>query len=74
MKSGRTLWEELDAAYRRGADEARELVARWTALRGSIDEERYDAVLLRLRRQAEDASAWGDKCLRYFAAARSGVL
>jgi alpha-glucuronidase len=74
MKSGRTLWNELEAAYRRGAEEARELVTRWTALRGSIDDERYGAVLARLRRQADDAAAWRDKCLKYFAAARSGAL
>ena len=72
MPSGRTLWNELEATYRRGADEAQGLVMRWTALRGSIDEERYQAVLARLRRQADDAAAWRDKCLGYFAAARSG--
>jgi len=28
--------------------------------------ERYEAVLARLKRQAADAAAWRDKCLRYF--------
>jgi alpha-glucuronidase len=35
-----------------------------------VDEERYQAVLARLRRQASDATAWRDKCVRYFEAAR----
>lgn len=74
MKSGRTLWDELVLTYRRGADEAAGLVERWTALRGSVDEERYQSVLARLRRQAADAAAWRDKCLQYFERARSGGL
>jgi alpha-glucuronidase len=72
MKSGRTLWDELVFSYRRGADEARGLETRWMTLRGAIDDERYRAVLAKLRRQSEDAAAWRDKCLGYFQAARDG--
>jgi len=72
MKSGRTLWDELVLSYRRGADEAKGLETRWMTLRGAIDDERYQAVLAKLRRQSEDAAAWRDKCLRYFQAAREG--
>jgi len=42
----------------------------WGGLRGRIDAERHQAVLLKLRRQAEDAAAWRDKCLGYFRAIR----
>ena len=70
MRSGRTLWDELVFRYGRGAEEARGLELRWTSLRGKVDEERYQAVLAKLHRQSEDAAAWRDKCLRYFAAAR----
>ena len=70
MKSGRTLWEELVLTYTRGAEEAKGLETRWTALRGAVDEERYQAVLARLQRQAKDAAAWRDKCVGYFEAAR----
>jgi alpha-glucuronidase len=70
MKSGRTLWDELVGTYGRGAEEARGLVTRWQSLRGRVDEPRYEAVLGKLRRQAEDAAAWRDKCVAYFAAAR----
>jgi alpha-glucuronidase len=31
-----------------------------------VDDERHAAVLLKLRRQAADAAAWRDHCLRYF--------
>jgi alpha-glucuronidase len=70
MKSGRTLWNELVFRYQRGAEEARGLELRWASLHGKVDEERYQAVIARLRRQSADAAAWRDKCLRYFAAAR----
>jgi alpha-glucuronidase len=66
MKSGRTLWDELVATYGRGAEEARGLETRWRSLRGKIDEQRYEAVAAKLRRQAEDAAAWRDKCVAYF--------
>jgi alpha-glucuronidase len=72
MKSGRTLWDELVASYTRGAEEASGLGTRWASVRGKIDKERYAAVLARLHRQAEDAAAWRDKCLRYFGAIRNG--
>ena len=62
LKSGRTLWEGLVESYNRGAEEARAFETRWMTLHGSVDEERYQAVLARLRRQAEDAAAWRDKC------------
>jgi len=66
MKSGRTLSEELAHEYTRGAEEARGFEARWTTLRGKVDDERYQAVLGKLHQQAEDAAAWRDKCLGYF--------
>jgi alpha-glucuronidase len=72
MKSGRTLWDELVHSYRRGADEAKALETRWRTLHGKVDEERYQAVLAKLRRQTEDAAAWRDKCLRYFQAFSNG--
>ena len=42
------------------------LVGRWQSLRGRVDDERHEAVLGKLTRQADDAAAWRDKCLRYF--------
>jgi alpha-glucuronidase len=66
LKSGRTLWEGLVFHYTRGAERARDLEARWKALEGKVDAERHEAVAAKLHRQAEDAAAWRDKCLRYF--------
>ena len=66
LRSGRTLWEELVRHYRRGAEAARGFAARWEALQGKIDDERYQAVLAKLRKQAGEGAAWSEKCLRYF--------
>jgi alpha-glucuronidase len=74
MKSGETLWESLVRTYTRGAAEARALETRWTAVRGKVDDERYEAVLAKLRLQADDAEAWRGKCLRYFQAFSGGTL
>jgi alpha-glucuronidase len=66
LKAGRTLWQELVVHYTRGAEEAAQLENSWRALRGRVDGERHQAVLVKLRQQAEDAAAWRDKCLGYF--------
>jgi alpha-glucuronidase len=66
LKSGETLWEGLVAHYSRGAEGARQLETRWATLAGKVDPERFDAVAAKLRRQADEAVAWRDKCLRYF--------
>ena len=66
LGSGETVWQALVRHYRRGADEAASMVARWETLHGKVDEPRYLAVLGKLRRQAADAAGWRDKCLRYF--------
>jgi len=66
LESGRTLWEELVLHYDQGADAARGFEARWRALEGRIDHDRYQAVLTKLHQQGADATAWRDECLRYF--------
>jgi beta-glucosidase len=66
LESGRTLWQELIAHYRRGAEAARGFAATWEARAGQVDAERHRAVLEKLRRQAADAAAWAEKALRYF--------
>jgi alpha-glucuronidase len=67
-KSGKTLWEELVAHYTRGALWARGLEARWAGVRRFVDFDRFDAVLVKLHQQSQDAASWRDKCLRYFQA------
>jgi alpha-glucuronidase len=67
LPGGRTVWEQIVADYEQGAREAAELERSWKTLEGAIDPERFQAVAARLRRQAEDASAWRDHCVGYFA-------
>jgi alpha-glucuronidase len=66
LASGRTVWEEIQRLYNEGVDQAAGFVKTWTALKGSVDDERYAAVLAKLQRQAADAAAWRDHCLGYF--------
>jgi alpha-glucuronidase len=52
--------------YSRGAEQAAQIRARWMALAGRVDQERFVAVAAKLDIQAGEARAWRDKCLRYF--------
>jgi alpha-glucuronidase len=66
LRSGRTVWDEIVRLYGVGVDQAGGFVTTWTGLKGTIDDERYAAVLARLQRQAADAAAWRDHCVSYF--------
>jgi alpha-glucuronidase len=66
LASGQTLWDALVRHYTRGAEQVRRMESRWAALQGKVDEDRYQAVLAKLRRQAVDAASWSDRNLRYF--------
>ena len=66
LRSGVTLWDGIVQHYTKGAEEARLMEGRWTTLRGKVDDERFQAVLGKLRQQTADAAAWRDKILRYF--------
>jgi alpha-glucuronidase len=67
LKDGSTLWDGIVAHYTRGAERAKQFVARWEALKGRVDDERHAAVAAKLALQAADAQAWRVKCLSYFA-------
>ncbi len=67
MHSGRTLWQELCAAYTRGVDSVDGFARTWAAARPYVRPELYDAVAADLRTQARDARWWRDACLQYFA-------
>ena len=66
LASGGTLWDGLVRHYRRGAEQAAQMVTAWESLRGKVDDERHGAVLAKLRTQAAEAAAWRDKSLAYF--------
>ena len=65
LASGRTVWEEIVRLYDLGVVQARGFVTTWTTVGGSVDDERYAAVLAKLQQQAADAAAWRDHCLAY---------
>jgi len=66
MKSGRTLWEELCYKYQNGYDSAKWMRQEWEKLKGLIDDERYNHVLMLLKIQEKEAKWWKDACLSYF--------
>lgn len=66
-RSGRTLWEEMVARYRRGVDEVAQMQASWAALKPYMDEERFNQVTSFLAIQHREAVWWRDACLAYFA-------
>ena len=66
LASGRTVWEEIVRLYDLGVEQAQGFVKTWTSLKGTIDDDRYAAVLAKLERQAADAAAWRDHCVSYF--------
>ena len=66
MPSGRTLWAELLHRYDDGVRGARDMEARWMALKPMIDARRHAEVAQRLRRQVANAQLWRDACIAYF--------
>ena len=66
LSTGRTVWQELVYRYNRGAERAQSMLLLWAGLRVLVDDERGRAVSFNLIRQAEEAAAWRDKCLKYF--------
>lgn len=67
MSSGRTLWEELCAAYERGVRIVSRYPQVWEEAKPYLRPGLYEAVAPRLRTQVKDARWWRDACLQYFA-------
>ena len=66
MKSGRTLWQELQAKYGEGVTFVEQMADRWQQLKPYVDEQRWREVDERLQEQVRDAREWRDVCLGYF--------
>ncbi|MBO4462826.1 MAG: alpha-glucuronidase [Prevotella sp.] len=66
MHSGRTFWDELCHKYADGVTGARQMLAKWDAMKEFVDEERFNDIQRRLRIQARDSEWWRDACLLYF--------
>ena len=67
MKSGNTLWEELQFRYNEGVIETERYYNLWhNRMRQQVDEQRWREVDERLKDQVDNAREWRDVCLGYF--------
>jgi alpha-glucuronidase len=72
LKSGKTVIQFIYDSHYEGADAVAKWASDWRALRGLIDDERYQAVLKQLEYQSGQAIVWRDAVTRWFHRA-SGV-
>ena len=66
MKSGRTVYEEMQYRYNRGVQEVEDFVRIWQETKPVIDKQRWQEVDTRMQHQLENAKEWRDTCLKYF--------
>ena len=66
LKSGNTLWEELQERYARGVKEVEDFIYIWQQAKPTIDEQRWKEVDERMQHQLENAREWQKTCLDYF--------
>ena len=66
MKSGLTLWDEMQRHYNRGVAEVDDFAYIWQQAKPYIDKQRWQEVNELLRFQQQDARLWRDTCLKYF--------
>jgi len=66
LQSGRSLWNELCYKYYAGADSVEWMQTSWNALKGKIDDERFEQVKMLLNIQHNEALWWRNACVLYF--------
>lgn len=66
LKSGKTVIQHIYDSHYDGARDAEAFADKWEALKGKIDDERFEAVLQRLRFQAGHAQLWRDAVCNWF--------
>jgi alpha-glucuronidase len=66
LRSGQTLWEELQHRYNAGVAFVGKMQGAWRSLQGKIDPQRHQHVSRRLEQQLENARLWREVCLNYF--------
>ena len=66
LKSGKTVIQHVYDSHYEGAEAAAGFVARWRALKGRVDEARYEDVLAKLEYQAGHARVWRDSVCNWF--------
>jgi alpha-glucuronidase len=72
LHSGKTVIQHFYDAHYQGAEEAAKFVEAWEALRGRVDEQRYEETRALLEYQAGHALVWRDAVCNWFLAA-SGI-
>jgi alpha-glucuronidase len=66
LRSGKTVIQHIYDSHYAGAEQAANLVEQWAALKGRVDDERYEEVLKRLEYQAGHAIVWRDAVCNWF--------
>ena len=66
LHSGKTVIQHIYDTHFEGYEEAQELAKKWSALKGSIDDEIFDNVSERFARQLTNAREWCDQVNSYF--------
>ena len=66
MRSGLTLWEELQRHYNLGVEQVLHYQEVWAGMKPFVSPRRYREVRDLLERNARDATLWRDTCLKYF--------
>ena len=66
LKSGRTVYEEMQYRYGRGVKEVEDFIRIWNEAKPYIDEQRWQETDARLQHQLENAKQWQKVCLDYF--------
>ena len=66
LKSGRTVYEEMQYRYGRGVNEVEDFIRIWNEAKPFIDEQRWQETDARLQHQLENARQWQKVCLDYF--------
>ncbi len=66
LKSGRTVYEEMEYRYGRGVKEVEDFIRIWNDAKPVIDEQRWKETDARMQHQLENAKKWQKVCLDYF--------
>jgi alpha-glucuronidase len=66
LHNGKTVIQYIYDSHYDGAETAAGYAGRWEALRGRIDDQRYDEVLAQLEYQAGQAQVWRDAVTTWF--------
>ena len=66
LKSGNTVYEEMQYRYARGVKEVEDFIRIWNEAKPYIDEQRWQETDARLQHQLENARQWQKVCLDYF--------